>query len=126
MAGFALGRPGNGSHAFLKYGDVVALSKNVNIDSSGCGLSPFMKRIAKALQDFGGIVQDRGDDSLGFISEVNAVRDYIDIDYDTTMWEQFDCLKQFMVKVNDPWTGATPGGLGLDVSYADASFEGRP
>ncbi|MCS6914096.1 MAG: hypothetical protein RMK29_19445 [Myxococcales bacterium] len=104
----------NGRHAFLRYGDVVALSKTVDVNNTGCGLSPFMKRIAQALQDYGGIVQDRGGDSLGFVGEVDAVRNYIDIDYHTTMWTQLACLKKFMVRVNDPWTGATPGGLGFD------------
>lgn len=106
----------NGASATLRYGDVIALSKSVDINNCGCNLSPFMKRIAKALQDYGGIVQDRGGDALGFVSEVNSIRDAIDIDYNTTMWTQFGCLKKFMVKVNDPWSGATPGGLGFNAT----------
>jgi hypothetical protein len=102
----------NGANAFFKYGDVIAISKNVNLDQV-CGLSPFIKRIAKAMQDYGAIVMDQGGDGFGIVSEVGAVKDYLDVSYSTTMWQQFACLKPYLVKVNDPWTGATPGGLGV-------------
>lgn len=102
----------DGPQAFLKFGDVVALTKNLNVASNECNLSPFIQRIARALQDYGGIVEDSGGDSIGFISEVNSIRDYIDVDYNSTMWDQFACLKKYMVKVTNPWDGATPGGLG--------------
>lgn len=94
---------GDGRLAFLNYGDVVALGLAYNFQQNPCGLSPFMQRLARALQDYGAIVQDKGGDSLGFPAEVNAVRDNIDIDYDVTMWHQFACLKPYMVKVLNPW-----------------------
>lgn len=103
---------GDGAYPVLKYGDVIALTKTLNVESNDCNLSPFMKRIAHGLQDFGALVQDQGGDAIGFVSEVGAIKDYIDVDYNTTMWTMFGCLKKYMVKVNDPWTGATPGGLG--------------
>lgn len=103
----------NGSAAFLKYGDVIALGKRYSFDTNPCKLSPFMKRIARALQDYGGIVQDQGGDAVGLVAEVDAVKNAIDIDYETTMWTQFACLQKYLVKVKTPWTDATPGGLGL-------------
>lgn len=119
---------GKGAAAFLKYGDVVALSKSYNVDSGPCGLSPFMKRIARALQDYGGIIQDQGGDGIGVVGEVNAVRSYIDVDYNTTMWSKLECLKPFLVKVVDPWTGAQAGGLGYgaQVDQSAPSAPGQP
>ena len=58
---------------------------------------------ARALQDYGGILVDKGGDSLGFPAEINAVRDNIDIDYNVEMWHQFACLKSYMVRVINPW-----------------------
>lgn len=107
---------GKGSAAFLKYGDVVALSKAYNVDTGPCSLSPFMKRIAQALQDYGGIIQDQGGDGIGVVAEVDSVRSYIDVDYNSTMWSKLACLQPYLVKVNDPWTGAQAGGLGYGAS----------
>jgi hypothetical protein len=93
----------DGRYATLDYGDVVALTKDYSFDDNPCGLSPFMRRLARALQEYGGIVVDKGGDSLGFPAEVDAIRDNIDIDYDVEMWHQLSCLKRYMVKVSNPW-----------------------
>ena len=50
-------------------------------------------------------------DAIVFAGTIE-VRGAIDVDYDTTMWHKFACLKKYMVKVRDPWVGATEGGLG--------------
>ncbi len=105
---------GNGAYASLNYGDVVALTKNLNLDSNDCNLSPFIKRIARALQDYGAIVQDQSGDAMDFVAEVNSIKDYIDVDYNSTFYDQFHCLQKYLVKVQNPWVGATQGGLGYD------------
>lgn len=100
-----------GKYPALSYGDVVALAKSYNVTSGVCKLSPVMQRLAQALQDFGGIVQDHGGDSVGLAAEVGALSTHLDIDQ-AQMWTELLCLRQFLVKVNNPWTGAPPGGLG--------------
>lgn len=95
----------------LRLGEVIALSRNFNIESNSCGLSPAMKRIARALQNYGGIIKDQCGGSICIVSEVDAVKNNIDIDYWAAMWRQFACLKPYLVKVNSPWNGP-PGGLG--------------
>jgi hypothetical protein len=50
---------------------------------------------------------------VDIVSEVGSIEDYIDVDYNTTMWTEFACLSKYLVMVKDPWTGATPGGLGI-------------
>lgn len=102
----------NGRSAALRYGDVIALSKSYSIESGECGLSPVFQHLMRALQDFGGIVQDRGGDAIGITAEVGALSSVLDVDqakYYTTL----SCLKKHLVKVTDPWTGAQPGGLGV-------------
>lgn len=94
---------GDGRYASVRYGEVVALSQRYDLSDNPCGLSPFMLRLARALQDYGGILVDKGGDSLGFPAEINAVRDNIDIDYNVEMWHQFACLKSYMVRVINPW-----------------------
>jgi hypothetical protein len=101
----------NGAYAALNYGDVVALSQSYPIATGQCNLSPVMQRVAQALQDFGGIVQDQGGDAVSLVSEVGALSSHLDISQ-SAMWSQLQCLRQYLVKVNSPWTGATQGGLG--------------
>jgi hypothetical protein len=103
--------PGKGAHAALAFGDVVALSASYSVASGKCNLSPVMQRLAHALQDFGGIVQDRGGDSVGITAEVGALSSHLDISQ-SALSSQLLCLRQYLVKINSPWTGATPGGLG--------------
>jgi hypothetical protein len=103
--------PSAGTSAAVNYGDVIAVSSSYDVQHGECNLSPLMQRIAKGLQDFGGIVQDRGGDSIGFVSEVGAVSTHLDTD-DQTLWDELSCLRKYLVQVTDPWTGAMPGGLG--------------
>lgn len=103
--------PRNGAHAALNYGNVVALSQSYDIKQGECNLSPLFQRLAQGLQEFGGIVQDRGGDSVGLVAEVGAVSSRLDID-EATMWTQLACLRKHLVRIDDPWTGALPGGLG--------------
>lgn len=102
----------NGRSAALRYGDVIALSKSYSIESGECGLSPVFQHLARALQDFGGIVQDRGGDAIGITAEVGALSAVLDVDQ-ATYYATLACLKKHLVRVTDPWTGAQPGGLGL-------------
>lgn len=103
--------PGDGAHAALRYGEVVALSQSYDINQGECGLSPLFQRLAQALQDFGGIVQDRGGDSIGLVTEIGAVSSRLDTD-EAAMFGQLACLRKYLVRVEDPWTGAPEGGLG--------------
>lgn len=100
-----------GTYAALAFGDVVALTQGYSVANGKCKLSPVMQRLAHALQDFGGIVQDRGGDSVGITAEVGALSTHLDISQ-SALWSQLSCLRQYLVKVNGPWTGATAGGLG--------------
>ena len=102
----------NGRSAQLRYGDVIALSKSYSIESGECGLSPVFQHLMRALQDFGGIVQDRGGDAIGITAEVGALSSVLDVDQ-AKYYATLSCLKKHLVKVTDPWTGAQPGGLGL-------------
>lgn len=103
--------PGNGAHAALKYGDVLALSQSYDIQGGECNLSPLLRRLAQGLRDYGGIVQDRGGDSVGIVSEVGAVASRLDV-AESEMWTQLTCLRKYLVRIDDPWTGAISGGLG--------------
>jgi hypothetical protein len=103
--------PGDGAHAALRYGDVVALSQSYDVKRGECGLSPLFQRLAQGLQDFGGIVQDRGGDSIGVVAEIGSVASHLDVD-EAAMFGQLGCLRKYLVRVDDPWTGAPPGGLG--------------
>ncbi len=103
--------PGNGTHAALSYGEVVALSQSYDVKQGECGLSPLFQRLAQGLQDFGGIVQDRGGDSIGLVTEIGAVSSRLDTD-EAAMFGQLACLRKYLVRVEDPWTGAPQGGLG--------------
>lgn len=103
--------PGDGAHAAVRYGEVIALSQSYDIKQGECGLSPLFQRLAQGLQDFGGIVQDRGGDSIGLVTEIGAVSSRLDTD-EAAMFGQLACLRKYLVRVDDPWTGAQPGGLG--------------
>lgn len=100
--------PQSGRSAVLRYGDVVALSQSYSLTDGECALSPALLPVARALQDFGGIVQDRGGDSIGIVSEVGALGDVLDVSQEA-YWSALACLKKHLVKVADPWTGAIPG-----------------
>lgn len=102
---------GNGAAAAVRYGEVVALTKNFNIEQNECALSPGMKRIARALQSYGAIVMDQCGGSICIFTEVDAVKNYLDVNYYSTMWNKFACLKKYLVKVPSPW-GGPAGGLG--------------
>lgn len=101
----------DGAHAALKYGDVVALSQRYDIKQGECNLSPLFQRLAQCLQEFGGIVQDRGGDSVGLVAEVGAVSSRLDID-EATMWTQLTCLRKYLVRIDNPWDQPESGGLG--------------
>lgn len=103
--------PKNGAHAALNYGDVVALSQSYDVKQGECNLSPLFQNLARGLQDFGGIVQDRGGDSIGIVSEVGAVATALDVN-EAAMYTQLACLRKYLVRIDDPWTGAAAGGLG--------------
>lgn len=102
----------NGRSAQLRYGDVIALSKSYNLEAGECGLSPVFQHLMRALQEFGGIVQDRGGDAIGITAEVSALSSVLDVDQ-AKYYATLACLKKHLVRVTDPWTGAQPGGLGL-------------
>ncbi len=100
-----------GSHAALRYGDVVGLMQSYDVKNGECHLSPLLQRIAQGLQDYGGIVQDRGGDSVGIVSEVDAVSSLLDDD-ESALWTELTCLRKYLVRIGNPWAGALPGGLG--------------
>jgi hypothetical protein len=102
---------GTGRSAVLRYGEVIALSQSYSVESGECALSPVFQQLAHALQDFGGIVQDRGGDAIGITAEVGAFSSLLDVSEDT-YWATLTCLKKHLVRIPDPWTGAQPGGLG--------------
>lgn len=106
---FDVARPG--SNALLSFGDVIALGADFDVAQNECGLSPVLQRIAQALKDYGGIVQDQGGDSVGIVCEVDAVHRSLDVE-SNAMWAQLACLKKHLVRVTAPWDGAAPGGLG--------------
>lgn len=97
-----------GRFGAIKYGEVLALNKSFDIDNGPCALSPVLKRVARALKDYGGIVQDAGGDSIAVMAEVDAVRSVLDVN-EATYYEKMACLRGQMVKVSDPWpTGVCP------------------
>ena len=104
----------NGAYAALRYGDVVGLTQSYDVQHGECNLSPLLQRVAQGLQDYGGIVQDRGGDSIGLVAEVGAVSGQLanSDSSDPQLWTELACLRKYLVRINNPWLGALPGGLG--------------
>lgn len=103
--------PKSGASALLRYGDVVALRSDVD-PMQTCHLSKAVQKVATALRDYGGLVMDQGGDAVGVVAEVDSFSTQVDVPL-PQMYAELACLRPLLTRVENPWDGAVPGGLGF-------------